>query len=144
MLICNKKRIEYAKAAGYESYVDFAYSEEYPKDYTKEDREKFYEYTAEYIVPLYRELYDLFHLLDGDDIAADIDLSEEEILSIVREDMADFHPELVEAYDYDTADGIMNMLSDYRIPDSCKDKYDNLKQLMSAVDRDAIIKLLED
>ena len=46
--------------------------------------------------------------------------------------------ELLEAYDFDTADGIMNMLSDYRIPDEYKAKYDKIKLLMSAVDRDAL------
>jgi signal transduction histidine kinase/CheY-like chemotaxis protein/HPt (histidine-containing phosphotransfer) domain-containing protein len=50
--------------------------------------------------------------------------------------------ELLEAYDFDTADGIMNMLSDYRIPDEYRDKYDEVKELMAAVDRDALLELL--
>ena len=50
--------------------------------------------------------------------------------------------ELLEAYDFDTADGIMNMLSEYRIPDEYKDKYNKTKQLMAAVDRDALLELL--
>ena len=50
--------------------------------------------------------------------------------------------ELLEAYDFDTADGIMNMLSDYRIPDEYKAKYDKIKLLMSAVDRDALLEEL--
>ena len=52
--------------------------------------------------------------------------------------------ELLEAYDFDTADGIMDMLAGYRIPDSYKDKFDEVKKLMSAVDRDALIVLLEE
>ncbi len=50
--------------------------------------------------------------------------------------------ELLEAYDFDTADGIMKMLSDYRIPDSHKEKYQKVVELMAAVDRDALIELL--
>ena len=50
--------------------------------------------------------------------------------------------ELLEAYDFDTADGIMNMLSEYRIPTAFKDKYDRVKELMAAVDRDALLEIL--
>ncbi len=52
--------------------------------------------------------------------------------------------ELLEAYDFDTADGIMSMLSDYRIPEGYKEKYDRVRTLMSAVDRDELIKVLEE
>ena len=52
--------------------------------------------------------------------------------------------ELLEAYDFDTADGIMDMLSGYRIPDEYKDKIIEIKKLMSAVDRDALLVLLEE
>ncbi|MCR5342550.1 MAG: response regulator [Butyrivibrio sp.] len=52
--------------------------------------------------------------------------------------------ELLEAYDYDTADGIMNMLADYSIPAQYRDKYEKVKQLMAAVDRDALLQVLED
>ncbi len=50
--------------------------------------------------------------------------------------------ELLEAYDFDTADGIMNMLSEYRIPEEYKEKYEKVRTLMSAVDRDELIKIL--
>ncbi|SEK27211.1 Hpt domain-containing protein [Butyrivibrio sp. ob235] len=50
--------------------------------------------------------------------------------------------ELLEAYDFDTADGIMKMLSDYSIPDDYKDKYNKIVELMAAVDRDALLELL--
>jgi signal transduction histidine kinase/DNA-binding NarL/FixJ family response regulator len=52
--------------------------------------------------------------------------------------------ELLDAYDFDTADGIMNMLADYRVPADYKDKYDKIRQLMAAVDRDALLEILED
>ncbi|MBE5825925.1 MAG: response regulator [Butyrivibrio sp.] len=50
--------------------------------------------------------------------------------------------ELLEAYDFDTADGIMSMLSDYRIPDDLSDKYNKVKELMAAVDRDGLMEIL--
>jgi hypothetical protein len=50
--------------------------------------------------------------------------------------------ELLEAYDFDTADGIMNMLSEYRIPKEYKEKYEKVRTLMSAVDRDELLKIL--
>ena len=51
--------------------------------------------------------------------------------------------ELLEAYDFDTADGIMDMLSGYRIPDAYKEKYEKVRLLMAAVDRDALLQILE-
>lgn len=50
--------------------------------------------------------------------------------------------ELLEAYDFDTADGIMNMLSGYKIPDIYQDKYNKIKKLMAAVDRDGLLSIL--
>lgn len=50
--------------------------------------------------------------------------------------------ELLDAYDFDTADGIMNMLSSYRIPDAYREKYAKIKELMAAVDRDALLEIL--
>nr|WP_292204554.1 ATP-binding protein [Butyrivibrio sp.] len=50
--------------------------------------------------------------------------------------------ELLEAYDFDTADGIMDMLDTYKIPDSKKEKFLKIKELMAAVDRDALLELL--
>ncbi|WP_026527534.1 ATP-binding protein [Butyrivibrio sp. VCD2006] len=50
--------------------------------------------------------------------------------------------ELLEAFDFDTADGIMSMLSGYKIPGEYKEKYDKVRQLMAAVDRDELLKLL--
>lgn len=38
----------------------------------------------------------------------------------------------------------MNMLSGYRVPEEYKEKYEKVKQLMSAVDRDALLDILED
>ncbi len=50
--------------------------------------------------------------------------------------------ELLEAYDFDTADSIMKMLSEYRVPRDYREKYDKIKELMAAVDRDALLQIL--
>lgn len=50
--------------------------------------------------------------------------------------------ELIEAYDFDTADSIMLMLKEYTIPSSFKNKYNKVKELMSAVDRDGLLEIL--
>lgn len=50
--------------------------------------------------------------------------------------------ELIDAYDFDTADSIMEMLSQYSIPQEYKEKYGRVKELISAVDRDALLEIL--
>ena len=50
--------------------------------------------------------------------------------------------ELVEAYDFNTADSVMKSLEQYAIPEKFEEKYSTLIRLMSAVDRDAILNLL--
>ncbi len=50
--------------------------------------------------------------------------------------------ELVEAYDFDTADGIMKMLEEYKIPDDYSEKFGRIKELMAAVDRDGLLEIL--
>ena len=51
--------------------------------------------------------------------------------------------ELVEAYDFDTAESIMKMLEDYSIPEVARDKHEKLKKLMREVDRENIQILLK-
>ncbi len=50
--------------------------------------------------------------------------------------------ELIEAYDFDTADSIMLMLKDYSIPLDLKNKYNKVRELMTAVDRDGLLEIL--
>nr|MCR5101388.1 response regulator [Butyrivibrio sp.] len=51
---------------------------------------------------------------------------------------------LIENYDFDGADGIMEMLSEYDIPLSLKDRYNKIKKMMASVDRDGLMELLSD
>lgn len=50
--------------------------------------------------------------------------------------------ELVEAYDFDTAESIMTMLEEYSIPQEARDKHAMLKKLMREIDREKIQNLL--
>ncbi|MCR5595458.1 MAG: response regulator [Lachnospiraceae bacterium] len=48
--------------------------------------------------------------------------------------------EAVSAFDFDTADEIMGMLKDYRMPEGEQERYERLKDMVTALDRDGILK----
>jgi CheY-like chemotaxis protein len=50
--------------------------------------------------------------------------------------------EFVSASYFDSADDIMKMLEDYKIPDEYKGKFHTVKRLLSAVDRDGLLNVL--
>ncbi len=50
--------------------------------------------------------------------------------------------EFVSASYFDSADDIMKMLDDYKIPDEYKTKHKEIKRLMAAVDRDGLLNIL--
>ncbi len=50
--------------------------------------------------------------------------------------------EFIEASYFDSADDIMKMLADYKIPDEYEDKYKEIKKLLAAVDRDGLLRIL--
>ncbi len=50
--------------------------------------------------------------------------------------------EFVSASYYDSADDIIKMLEDYRIPEEYKQKYHDVKRLLAAVDRDGLLNIL--
>ena len=50
--------------------------------------------------------------------------------------------ELVEAYDFKTADSIIKQLEEYSIPESAQEKYNRVVQLLAAVDREKILEIL--
>ena len=92
------------------------------------------------LLELFRSYREKLGAIRGNEDQEDLPEIEEEDLKGAFSDMK----ELLEAYDFDTADGIMNILSGYRIPEEYKEKYEKIKQLMSAVDRDALLEILED
>lgn len=51
--------------------------------------------------------------------------------------------EAVEAFDFDTADEIIKMLSDYRMPDDHKDRFIRIRDLVIRLDRDSLMEELQ-
>ncbi len=91
------------------------------------------------LLALYRSYKDKFSAANEDETSDDDkELIPDDELESAFSDMK----ELLEAYDFDTADGIMDMLETYKIPDSKKEKFLKIKELMAAVDRDALLELL--
>ncbi len=50
--------------------------------------------------------------------------------------------EFVEGNYFDSADDVVSMMDDYRMPDDFKDTYKEIKRLLAAVDRDGLLKIL--
>ena len=92
------------------------------------------------LLKIYRSYNEKLAAINGDVNEEELPEIEVEQLKRAFRDMR----ELLEAYDFDTADGIMNMLSGYRIPAEYKEKFDEVRELMAAVDRDALLITLED
>jgi len=94
------------------------------------------------LLKLYRGYFDkLTPLLtsgtgDGEEDARPV-LAEEEY----REAMNALK-EFVEAFDFDSADSVMSMLNDYRPPEGEEERFAEIKQKLSDVDREAVLALL--
>ena len=91
------------------------------------------------MIKLYRSYYDkLTPLLSGENdkdmrpLIDDAKLSE--ALMAIRE--------FVEAFDFDSADGVMTMLSDYRMPEDEEERVSRIRRTLSAVDRESLLGLL--
>ncbi len=102
-----------------------------------DNRKEIEEKTGE-LLALYRSYNEKLAAID--DKASDSDLPEIDADEL-KNAFSDMR-ELIDAYDFDTADGIMQMLSEYRIPEEYKEKYEKVRQLMAAVDRDALLVIL--
>lgn len=105
----------------------------------KEDKKEIDEKTSE-LLELFRSYKDKLSAIDDSRKNENLPEIGEDELKGAFSDMK----ELLEAYDFDTADGIMDMLKEYRIPEKYTEKYEKIKQLMAAVDRDALLEILED
>ncbi|MCR5474283.1 MAG: response regulator [Lachnospiraceae bacterium] len=91
------------------------------------------------MLSLYRVLYDKLKPLYEDDEAAD----EREIIDAAQ--LAEAYTgirEAAEAFDFDTADEIVKMLGNYRIPDDEKDRYTRICDLVTGLDRDSLMEEL--
>ena len=51
--------------------------------------------------------------------------------------------EFVEGSYFDSADDVVSMMDDYRMPDDFKGTYKEIKKLLAAVDRDGLLDILK-
>ena len=89
------------------------------------------------LLELYRSYKNRFEPLFGEDDSDKPEISVDEL-----ENAFASMKEFVSASYFDSADDIMKMLEDYRIPDKYRPKYNNVKRLLSAVDRDGLLNVL--
>jgi len=103
------------------------------------DREKIDAKTPQ-LLEMYRGFYDKLMPLEAVDEEDDPDRQEidagglAEAYSAIRE--------AVEAFDYDTADDVVNMLKEYKIPDEESEKFTRVCDLVTRLDRDALMEEL--
>ncbi len=90
-----------------------------------------YKAYIDYLAPLIKEQE------DEDD--SDKPLIEEEELKGALKSLKEF----VEGSYFDSADDVVAMMDDYRMPDDFKATYREIKRLLSAVDRDGLLKILD-
>ena len=70
------------------------------------------------------------------------DSGKEEIDSEELEGAYSSMKEFISGSFFDSADDIMKMLDEYRIPDQYKEKHAEIKRLLAAVDRDGLLNVL--
>ena len=91
------------------------------------------------LLKLYRSYYDKLTPLISNE--ADADLRPEIVGAQLDEALAAIR-EFVEAFDFDSADGVMEMLGDYRMPEDFADRFAEIRRSLSAVDRERLLDLL--
>ena len=91
------------------------------------------------LLSLYRSYLTRLKALSDDEQE---DMSKDEIPAEELEGAYASMKEFIEASYFDSADDIMKMLEDYRIPKEYKTKHKEIKRLMAAVDRDGLLDIL--
>ncbi len=91
------------------------------------------------MLKLYRSYYNKLTPLISNKEDEDLrpQISEEELseaMSALRE--------LVDAFDFDSADGVVDMLKDYRMPEGFAEKYEEIRTALVSVDREKLLALL--
>ena len=89
------------------------------------------------LLAYYRQLYDKLSKIEESNEADDRELIEPERLQEAYMAIA----EMVRSFDFDGADDVLKMLEVYRIPDDEAEKYNNIKKLVSRLDRDGLLML---
>ena len=76
---------------------------------------------------------------DEEDADSDKPLIEPEELKGALNSLREF----VEGSYFDSADDVVSMMDDYKMPEDFKSTYKEIKRLLAAVDRDGLLKLLK-
>ena len=91
------------------------------------------------LLKLYRSYYDkLTPLVEGGGDEAPRPLIPQEELSEALSAIREF----VDAFDFDSADGVMEMIKDYQMPKDFEEQFEKIKYALSAVDREELLKLI--
>ena len=91
------------------------------------------------MLSIYRSFYDKLRPICEDQSSDD---DKEPIDEIQLAEAFSGIREAADAFDFDTADEIVKMLADYRIPDDQKERYTRICDLVTRLDRDALMEEL--
>jgi signal transduction histidine kinase/CheY-like chemotaxis protein len=100
------------------------------------ETERIKELTPE-LLELYRSYLDKLEILVREDDEGKTPIDPEELEGAYAS-----IKEFVSGFLFDSADDIMKMLDDYKIPDEMKNKHKEVKRLLAAVDRDGLMNIL--
>lgn len=89
----------YAQSLGYDNYIELSY-DDYLRDYTTDDAVMFFDSIAEYISPVYSEIYSLYISDENYSSFRNLSYTFDEIIEAVGGYVDDISPEMAEAYDY--------------------------------------------
>ena len=92
------------------------------------------------LLDLYRSYKERLAVLDAPEDGAED--TREEILPEQLAEAYDGIREAAEAFDFDTADAIMEMLKEYRIPEAEAERYEQVDAAVTRLDRDQLMELL--
>ena len=106
-----------------------------------DDRERIDQRTPDLLF-LYRSFYDKLKDVHETTDADTADAAKEEIDPAQLTEAYGAIREAVTAFDYDTADEILQMLKDYRIPENGRERYERICDLVTRLDRDALLEEL--
>lgn len=92
-------RLELAQLAGYDNYLDYAYSSIYGRDYTAQEVEVMRQQVADYMVPLLSLLMESWQS-GAASFMPDVDTSQEGMLQLMAKELPQIAPELTQAFSY--------------------------------------------
>ncbi|WP_051656727.1 ATP-binding protein [Butyrivibrio sp. AE3004] len=96
------------------------------------------------LLTMYKEYIDYLEpLTEGGDLEKEEDMNKPLIEPEELKGALTSLREFVEGSYFDSADDVVSMMDDYRMPDDFKATYKEIKRMLSAVDRDGLLRILE-